>query len=513
MPEKTGKVLSPRGRSRIMISHMSTHATAQSTLTARSYDSNGILNDLQREAWGYFERNVNPLNGLVADRAPLSGGLPDSIPCSIAAVGFALACYPVAIERGFVRRNQASKLALNTLRFFCESEQSRARDATGYRGFSYHFLDMKQGRRFPLFKRCEISTIDTALLLAGALAAARYFDHDTSLERELRERAETLARRVDWHWALQGDEVMGEDEGAASTKQSASLESAPHAVSHGWTPERGFLRARWLGYNEALILYVLGLGSPSFALPVSSYEAWTETYRWKTIYNRDFLYCGSFFVHQFSHCWIDFKGIRDAPMSTHASDYFQNSHHATMIQHQYAKRNPRGFRDYDENNWGICAGDGPGEASRDEAHNKAANGEAAQDEADRKPTRFYGYRARGVPFGVDDGTLAPWSTVAALPFAPSVVLPFIEHAAPKERAAMSTHGGAFNDLLLTRNANFRKGWRADQHFALALGPIVLMIENHRSGLLWELMRGSRHIENGLRRANFNGGWLDAQNKT
>ncbi|MBA2687139.1 MAG: hypothetical protein H0U64_03465, partial [Gemmatimonadaceae bacterium] len=171
---------------------------------------------------------------------------------SIAAIGFALAAYTIGVERGFISRSDAVERTLTTLRFFRESEQSDAPDSTGYKGFYYHFLHMDTGRRA---WKCELSTIDSTYLLAGALAAGTYFDGDAEEEREIREIAAELYERADWDWALNGGDT----------------------VSMGWKPERGFLRYRWEGYNEGLILYVLALGSPTHPVPARSYRAQTRT--------------------------------------------------------------------------------------------------------------------------------------------------------------------------------------------------------------------------------------------
>lgn len=410
-----------------------------------------MLLTLQRDAFSYFERHTNSQNGLTADTSR-----PDS-PCSIAATGFALSCYPIAIEHSWISRQDAVARTLSTLRFFDDAASSSAPDATGYNGFFYHFLDMKTGQRA---WKCELSSVDTALLLAGVLTAATYFDLDNSDERELRERAEALYRRTDWIWMRNGSE----------------------AVCHGWKPERrgGFLPYHWRGYNEALLLYVLALGSPTHGLPARSYEAWHECYVWKTLYGREVLYGGPLFLHQFPHCWLDLRGLQDAPMRAHQSDYFENSRRATLNQQEYARRNPRGFAGYEENCWGFTACDGPG------AKERIIEG---------KTRRFWGYRARGAPWGADDGTLSPPAVVASLPFAPAVVLPALEHL----RELFPDHlPSSFNPTFKT-DAGF---WVCDTDFGLDQGPMVLMIENYLSGLMWDLARRNPHYERGLQRVGF-----------
>ena len=169
-----------------------------------------FLSDLQRHTFDYFLHEANPANGLVKDNTR------EASHASIAAVGLALACFPVAVERGYVSRADAVERVLATLRFFWESEQSEAPNSTGWRGFYYHFLHMDTGRRA---WESELSTIDTTFLIAGALLAAQYFDGDAPAEAEVRQLADALYRRVEWDWALHGGPT----------------------VSHGWTPEDGFI--------------------------------------------------------------------------------------------------------------------------------------------------------------------------------------------------------------------------------------------------------------------------------
>ncbi len=326
--------------------------------------SGAMLEALQRDRFSYFLDQANPANGLVSDTTE------DGAPASIAVVGFALAAYPVGVERGFWPRAEAVARTLTTLRFFSNSSQGTEPDATGYKGFYYHFLDMQTGRRV---RKSELSTIDTTFLLAGVLTAAAYFDREAEDEAEIRALADALYRRVDWTWAQNGGTT----------------------VTHGWRPESGFLTFRWEGYDETLLLYVLGLGSPTYPLPEESYAAWTSTFAWTTIYGHEFLYAGPLFIHQFSHLWIDFRAIQDEFMRSKSIDYFENSRRATYLQQEYAVRNPLGFKGYGKSAWGLTASDGPGPESR---------------RIDGVERSFFGYRARGVPDGPDDGTLAPWAS-------------------------------------------------------------------------------------------------------
>jgi hypothetical protein len=410
----------------------------------------------------YYLHEANPANGLIRDKTD------PSAPCSIAAVGLALSTIPVLVERGVIAREFAPELALRRLRFFHSSPHGPEPDSTGYKGFYYHFLDMKSGRRV---WECELSTIDSAFLFAGMLTCAAYFDGDAEEEREVRRLADILYSRADWQWALNG---------------GASL-------SHGWKPETGFLPDRWTGYDEGLLLYLLGLGSPTFPLPAESYAAYCSTYNWKTIYGRELLYSGPLFTHQLSHLWIDFRDLRDAFMREHRTDYFQNSRQATYIHQEYAIRNPLEFTGYGKFCWGITATDGPGWEKR------SVNGIERQ---------FYDYYARGAPYGPDDGTLAPWVAVASLPFAPEIVIPTVRAMALLDLGLTKRYGfkPSFNQTY-SMPTSLTGWWVTPYHFGIDQGPIILMIENYRTGLIWNIMRRSPYVTTGLRRAGFRGGWL------
>jgi hypothetical protein len=404
-------------------------------------DATDLLDSCQRGAFSYFERFTHAGSGLVADCSS-----PDSH-ASIAASGFSLASLVIGAERGWTSRATAAERAASALKFLSGAGQSH--------GFFFHFLDPVSGQRAG---RCEVSTMDSSILFAGAIAAAEYFDGDDPLEREIRSRALDLYARADWLWA------------------------SPRApvVSHGWTPERGHLRYDWRGYNEALLLYVLALGSPSYPVTSAAYESWICSYRMKSIYGHRFVYGGPLFVHQMAHAWIDFRGIQDRFMREHGLDYFENSRRATLVQREYARRNPRGFEGYGENCWGVSASTGP----------------------------VHGYRARGVPFGPDDGTIAPWTTVASLPFAPEAVKPALLDMAA--RIELPSHGSmpGFNHTWSSRGVGGT--WTAANNFAIDEGPVVMMIENHRSDLVWRLLRRSPFIRRGLERAGFTGGWLESE---
>jgi hypothetical protein len=433
------------------------------TMTGEKLTVEAELEKLQLESFNYFLHETNPSNGLVIDKNEAGW------PASIAATGLALASYPVAVERGFMPRTAAVERTLATLRFFWNSSQGPEPDTSGYQGFYYHFLDMRTGRRA---WQCELSTVDSAFLLAGALTAGMYFAADRPDENEIRGLADALYRRADWQWAQDG--------GAT--------------VTHGWKPESGFLKYRWEGYDEALLLYILGLGSPTHPLPESTYAAWDSTYKWEHCCGQDYLYAGPLFTHQLSHVWVDFRGIQDVFMRNKGIDYFENSRRATYAQQQYAINNPLKFEGYGPHCWGITAGDGPGPDTI------KVNGIERQ---------FFNYVGRGVPYGPDDGTIAPWAVVASLPFAPEIVLPAVDYYIHQAKLTERNPYGFKASFNLTYPGKFSNlhGWVSSWHYGLNQGPVILMIENYRTGLLWQLMRTCPGIARGLRRAGFDGGWL------
>lgn len=420
-----------------------------------------LVDTLQRAAFGYFTEFVNRENGMVADTS-----LPGS-PCSIACVGFALSAYPAGVERGWMTRGQAAALTLATLRFLAAAEQSEAPDATGFKGFFFHFLDMATGRRAGA---CELSTIDTSLLFGGILAAAAYFTGADAGESEIRRLADALYRRVDWQWMQNGELT----------------------ICQGWRPESGFIPHGWEGFNESTLLFALALASPTFPLPASSYLGWVMEFQWETIYDIPHLFVGPLFIHYFSHAWIDFRGIRDRFMRNKDCDYFENTKRAIAVQREYCRRNPRGHQGYGRDFWGLSAGEGPsGKMLREDIRDR----------------NCYGYTARGAPFGPDDGTICPWAMPAALPFAPEAALAGTRNLLQNHPRAVV--GGRFASGFNPAVDQDGEAWRPKGLFGLDQGLLVMAIENFRSGLTWRLMRGAQPLRTGLERAGFTGGWLEA----
>jgi hypothetical protein len=429
-----------------------------------------FLDDVQRRTFRFFWETGNPANGLARDRWPTPSF------ASMAAVGYALTALPIGVERGFVARGAAAGRALATLRFLASAPQGDApRGMTGHKGFFYHFVDMAKGERF---ETTELSTVDTALLLGGILFCQAYFDRPA--EHEIRDLADTIYARVDWRWS----------------------QARPPTVALGWSPEKGHLPYDWIAYSEAMLVYILALGSPTHSLGPESWAAWSAglAERWGREGGQEFVRFGPMFGHQYSHVWVDFRGIQDEYMRGKGIDYFENSRRATLAQHAYARANPMGWTGYGPELWGLTACDGPADVTLNVGGRRRT---------------FRTYSARG-PGDFDDGTVSPTAAGGSVAFAPEICVPALA-------AMRRNHGGhlygdyGFLDAL---NPSFPpnvplkhgkmvagKGWYDTDYLGIDQGPILAMIENHRSGLVWKVMRGNPHIRRGLERAGFTGGWL------
>ena len=216
-----------------------------------------IIDSLQFRSFKYFVEQTNPANGLVKDRSTASS------PVSIAAAGFSLPVYAVGVEHGWIKRSEALKRTTAMMKFLLSSKQNPDPDATGYKGFYYHFLKISDGKRE---WNSELSTIDTGLLLAGIIFARNYYSGDNPSEEYLRRMADSLINRVDWDFFTLPD----------SGKYANTL-------SLGWSPEKGFEPIGWVGYNEALIMYIIAAGMQMKDVD-KAYNRWLSFYDWRNPY-------------------------------------------------------------------------------------------------------------------------------------------------------------------------------------------------------------------------------------
>ena len=445
---------------------------------AKSHSLPASYAEIEKRTFQWFWDTVNRKNGLVPDRWPTPSF------CSIAAVGFALPAYAIGAERGWCTRAEARDLTLTTLRFFWNAPQGpEASGTTGYKGFFYHFIDMETGTRF---KNVELSSVDTTLLLMGALFAGEFYDRDDAAEREIRKLANDLYERADWDFFR--------SDGRA-------------AISMGWHPGEGLIPANWVGFNEGMCVNILALGSPTHPAPDNLWQQWTAPYPsfWRGKGPTRRIAFAPLFPGQYSQVFIDFRGIRDAVMRQAGFDYFENSRRETYANWSYCAANPMGWQGYSRRLWGLAACDGPGDLQR------PFKGETRQ---------FFGYSARGPvgePDGRDDGTLTASAALGALPFAPEIVIPCTEELL-KQPGVFERYGfkDSFNpsftytDVKLeTGTVDRQHGWVAKDYLGIDQGPIILQAANYRDDFVWRHMRRVPAIRRGLQRAGFTGGWLSS----
>jgi hypothetical protein len=421
-----------------------------------SQGDKAMLDSLQHRTFKYFLKEVNPNNGLVKDRSASWS------PASIAAIGFALPSYAVGIEHGWISREKAAQITLTTLKFFLNSKQSSDINSTGYKGFYYHFLKINSGTRE---WNCELSTVDTGLLMMGIIFSRNYYNEVNKVENEIRSIALILLKRLDWDFF-----------------EMPAKGKFANTISMGWTPEHGIHNMGWIGYNEALFLYILAAGTGMKNVE-TGYKTWLESYNWQTPYpNLSHAVFPPLFGHQFSQIFIDFRKIADSYMREKGIDYFENSKRATYVQRLYAIDNPHQWVGYDSLCWGISASDGPTEKYNFDGK------------------KFLGYAGRGTSgpdFNYfDDGTITPYASISSIPFAPEIVLPTIRSFMEKYSDKLWGSYGFYDAFNLTAN------WFDDQYIGIDQGPLLLMIENFRTGFVWKYVMNDSVIQEGLKKLGF-----------
>jgi hypothetical protein len=406
----------------------------------RAQTTAALLDTVQHRSFLYFWSEANPANGLIKDRST-SGS-----PASIAAVGFGLSSICVGIDHGWVSREAGRDRVRTTLEtFWTEPQGSGANGFIGYKGLFYHFLDMITAVRT---WSSELSTIDTALLFAGILDAKQYFTGSDPVETEIRALADSIYRRADWEFMRNGAQ----------------------GIYMGWKPGTGYSGfGLWQGYNEAMILYLLALGSPTHPVPTTTWNYWMSGYQWTTQYGQTYVIFPPLFGHQYSHCWVDFRQRQDAFGRVRNITYFENSRRATLAQRAYASANPGHWTGYSDSLWGLTASDIKG-----------------------------GYNARGAPPAMnDDGTITPTAPIGSIAFAPDEVIPVVRNMFQNYPLLWGPYG--FRDAF---NLSVAPAWYDTDYLGIDQGPIVLMIENHLTGSVWNRFMLNPDVQTGLTRAGF-----------
>ncbi len=400
-------------------------AAGSSPASTLSPEDDQFLNEVENASFLFFWEQGNTKTGMVKDRCNVRANrLGDA--ASIAATGFGLTALCIGAQRGYINKTEALERVFATLRFLW-------RKLPNHRGFFYHFANPETGER--MFDS-EVSSVDTAILLCGVLMCREHFRHPAVAEL-----VNLIFSRVDWTW-------LSED---------TSL------LTHGWTPEIGFLPSRWDYYSELMMMYLLGMGSSAHPLREETWNAWK-----RLAFEYDGMrYIGSFaplFVHQFSQAWFDFRGKRDK-----FANYFENSVTATEVHRRFCLELGKQFSDYSEDLWGITASDSQQE----------------------------GYVVWGGPpaTGPIDGTVVPSAAGGSLPFLPAETLRVLKTIRTRYPQAWSKYGfvNAFNPL---------KNWYDTDVIGIDTGIILVMAENLRTGYVWQTFMKSPEAQRGMERAGF-----------
>jgi hypothetical protein len=391
-----------------------------------------LLQEVQLRAIRFFWEMADPGTGLVNDRANNFGD-DNSTVASSAATGYGLAALPIGVENGWLNRNEAAARARTTLRFLLNMPTER--------GWFLHYLDKRNGGRV---WNSEYSSIDTALLVAGALVCGQYFARDAAT-LDVSVLSDALYRRIDWRWMLTNNYTQ-------PSKKS---------LSHGWWPETGFITYNYDAYSEAILLYLLGLGAPVDPLPPSTWEAMARPLQ--TYAGIESLKAGPIFIHQMPSGFFYFGNQRDKL----GFDYWVSSTNAMKIHRRFCIDRAGQVQTYARGFWGLNASDGPG-----------------------------GYAAYGAPDGPDEGTVSPTGAICSITFTPDLALAAARALYDNSELMLWGTYGFANAFNIDRN------WTDRDVIAIDLGMALLAIENYRSGMVWELMNKSYPTVPAFRAAGF-----------
>jgi hypothetical protein len=391
-----------------------------------------LLEEVQRCAVRFFWEKADPGTGLINDRAN-NFGADDYTVASIAATGYGLATLPIGVEHGWLNRAEAAARARLTLGFLLTMPNER--------GWTAHFVDKRSGERA---WQSEYSSIDTALLVAGALVCGQYFARDASTG-DIAGLGDALYRRIDWRWMLTNGEKQPEKK----------------VLSHGWTPEAGFIKYNYADYSEALLLYLLGLGAPADPLPPTAWEGFERPLR--SYHGIESLKAGPIFTHQMPSGYFHFRNQRDKL----GFDYWVASTNAMKIHRRFCLDRAGDMETYAQGFWGLNASDGPD-----------------------------GYAAYGAPEGSQDGTVSPTGAICSIMFTPALALSAARDLYQKAGHVLWGRYGFANAFNIDRN------WYDRDVIGIDLGMVLLAIENYRTGLIWALMDRATSTSQAFRVAGF-----------
>ena len=344
---------------------------------------------------------------------------------SIASVGYGLAALIIGTERKWIKYKKAYKRADKTLDTFLNNVE-------GENGFYYHFVNVETGKRE---WNCEISIIDTAIFICGAIVAGEFFGKD------VKKKAEELYKRINWEWYRNKEN---------------------NYFYMGYKPEKGFW-GQWDMYAEQLMLYVLGVASPTYPVNKQMYDDFKkEKGDYEDIKDIIYTYCGTLFTYQFSHAWIDFRETKD----NSGIDWFENSIKATLANRKYCINNSKKFKTFGEDSWGLTACIGP----------KGYSGE---------------YGAEPCLSDIEkqnDGTVSPCGPAGSIVFTPELSIKALEYFYNKVPKLWGKYG--FKDAYNLENGQ----WYSKENIGIDKGTSMIMIENYLSQRIWNNFMNNEYVK-------------------
>ncbi len=398
----------------------------------KCYGKRLIMKEL-RKSYNFFIKEINNNKksigyGLIRDKTKLANNI-----ASIASVGYGLAALIIGVEHKWINYKKAYDRANRTLDTFINNIE-------GNNGFYYHFINMQTGKRE---WNCEISIIDTAIFICGAITAGEYFGG------QVKEKAETLYKKINWEWYRNKD---------------------TNYFYMGYTPERGFW-GHWDLYAEQLMIYVLSVSSPTFPVDRSTYYNFgRKRASYKNINDIIYTYCGTLFTYQYSYAWINFMNLRDSD----GIDWFENSIKATKANRQYCIDNQKKYKTYGENSWGLTACLGP------------------------KGYCGFGAEPCDVDLNIEnDGTITPCGAIGSIVFTPKESIEAMEYYYNNFTRIWGKYG--FKDGY---NLEGIEPWFAEEYIGIDKGIEILMIENYLNGTIWKYFMNNKYVKNGLEKLGF-----------
>lgn len=398
-----------------------------------------LLDVVQKQTFRYFWDFAHPVSNLSRERSNEAYDYGSEV-VTTGGTGFGIMSVIVATERKWINRDTAAKFLLKMVKFLSKSDS--------YHGVFPHWLNGTTGKTIPFSRKDDgADLVETSFLFQGLLSARQYFNGNNNTEQELRNRINWLWNDVEWNWFTKGEDVL---------------------YWH-WSPNNGWaMNFAIRGFNECLITYILAASGERYPVTADVYHrGWVQSNFFKN--EKEFYgiklplgfdYGGPLFFSHYSFLGINPKGLKD-----NYADYWQQNRNHTLINREHCIRNPNKFKGYGENCWGLTASD-----------------------------TYDGYNAFS-PTN-DFGTITPTAALSAFPYTPEHSMKALRHFYYNLGDKIWSEYGfvdAFNET---------KNWYAKSHLAIDQGPIIVMIENHRSGLIWNLLMSCPEVQAGLKKLGF-----------